>query len=64
MLGERLFPVVKEKRERKWEMGQGSRRKAREKEEEREFGIRAGKRAIMKELSLVSHEKDDFSLIV
>lgn len=42
------------------EMGGG--KKARKKEEEREFGMCAGKRAIREELSLFSHQNDDFFL--
>lgn len=35
-------------------------KKARKKEEEREFGMRARRRAIREELSLFSHQNDDF----
>lgn len=38
----------------------GGKKKARKKEEEREFGMRARRRAIREELSLFSHQNDDF----
>lgn len=38
--------------------------KERKTDEEREFGMRAGKRAIREELSLFPHENDDFSLVL
>lgn len=51
--GEKLFPVVKKKREKK----------GREEQERTKFGMCADERAIREELSLFSHENDYFSLI-